>query len=74
MPGTQRTWEGTGTFSMTDVDVRDQRVPGGSTLPLQILVNSGTNSGNNTGWTFPLIDNCTGPYTWIGGVGQRWAR
>ncbi len=71
--GTQRTWEGTGTFSMTDVDVRDQRVPGGVTLPLQILVNSGTNSGNNTGWTFPLISTCNGPYTWIGGVGQRWS-
>ena len=49
VPGTQRTWEGPGTFSMTDVDVRDQKVPGGSTLPLQILVSSGTNSGNNTG-------------------------
>jgi CSLREA domain-containing protein len=69
---TQHTWEGTGTFSMTDVDVQDQKVPGGATLPLQILVNSGTNSGNNTGWTFPLISTCTGPYTWIGGVGQRW--
>jgi hypothetical protein len=56
---------------MTDVDVRDQSVPGGATLPLQILVNSGTNSLNNTGWTFNLT--CAGPYTWIGGTGQRWA-
>jgi CSLREA domain-containing protein len=69
--GTQRTWEGPGTFSMIDVDVQDQRVPGGVTLPLQILVNSGTNSLNNTGWTF--LNTCTGPYTWIGGVGQKWA-
>jgi len=73
VPGLQRTWEGTGTFSMVDVDVQDQRVPGGVTPPLQILVSSGTNSGNNTGWTFPLVATCTGPYTWIGGVGQRWA-
>ncbi len=69
--GTQRTWEGPGTFSMIDVDVQDQRVPGDVTLPLQILVNSGTNSTNNTGWTF--LTTCVGPYTWIGGVGQRWA-
>jgi hypothetical protein len=73
VPGLQRTWEGTGTFSMVDVDVQDQRVPGGVTPPLQILVSSGTNSGNNTGWTFPLINTCNGPYTWIGGVGERWA-
>jgi CSLREA domain-containing protein len=72
VPGTQRTWEGSGTFSMTDVDVRDQTVPGGSLLPLQILVNSGTGiAQNNTGWTFN--STCTGPYTWIGGSGQRWA-
>jgi CSLREA domain-containing protein len=72
--GTQRTWEGTGTFSMTDVDVRDQKVPGGVALPLQILVNSGTGvAQNNTGWTFLNTPaNCGGPYTWIGGVGQQW--
>jgi hypothetical protein len=56
---------------MTDVDVQDQKVPGPPILPLQILVNSGTNTGNNTGWTF--ADTCSGPYTWIGGAGQRWA-
>jgi hypothetical protein len=66
--GIQRTWVGTGTFSMTDVDVRDQKVPGGVTLPLQILVNSGTNSLNNSGWTF--LNTCAGPYTWIGGADQ----
>jgi len=69
--GTQRTWQGTGTFSMTDVDVQDQRVAGSPTLPLQILVNSGTDSTNNTGWTFR--NTYAGPYTWIGGDGQRWA-
>lgn len=64
---TQRTWSGTGTFSMTDVNVRDQKVPGGVTAPIFILVNSGTNAGNNTGWTF--VDQCTsGTYTWIGGT------
>lgn len=64
---TQRTWSGTGTFSMTDVDVKDQRVPGLPNPPLAILVNSGTNSTNNTGWTF--VNQCTaGTYTWIGGT------
>ncbi|HXI26238.1 MAG TPA: FG-GAP-like repeat-containing protein, partial [Pyrinomonadaceae bacterium] len=64
--GTQRTWSGSGTFSMIDVDVQDQKVP---TLPppAVILVNSGTPSGNTSGWTF--IDQCTsGTYTWIGGT------
>jgi CSLREA domain-containing protein len=75
--GTQRTWSspapGTGTFSMTDVDVQDQKVPGGlGTFPVQIVVNSGTGSAaNNTGWTF--VDTCTsGTYTWIGGANQDW--
>src|SRR5262249_46810511 len=67
---TQRTWTGTGTFSMTDVDVDYQKVPGGVTLPLQIIVNSGTDGGHNTGWTF--TNTCTGPYTWIGGPNQSW--
>lgn|GEM_PF-2901146 len=62
---TQRTWTGTGTFSMTDVDVADQVT---AAPPVFILVNSGTNSGNNTpGWTF--VNQCTaGTYTWVGGT------
>jgi CSLREA domain-containing protein len=65
--GTPRTWSGTGTFSMTDVDVADQKVPGVPTAPLAILVNSGVNSGGNTGWVF--VDQCTaGTYTWTGGT------
>ena len=69
--GTQRTWSGTGTFSMTDVDVQDQKVPGGLSRPLQIIVNSGTGAAaNNTGWTF--TNTCTGPFTWIGGANQDW--
>jgi len=64
---TQRIWSGTGTFSMTDVNVKDQKVPGLPNPPLSILVNSGTNAGNNNGWTF--VDQCTsGTYTWIGGT------
>ncbi len=63
----QRTWSGTGTFSMTDVAVDHQKVPGGLNPPLFILVNSGANNGNNTGWQF--VDQCTsGTYTWIGGT------
>jgi CSLREA domain-containing protein len=68
--GIQRTWAGPGTFSMTDVNVRDQRVPGGLSLPQEILVNSGTNAGNNTGWIFS--SGCDA-YTWIGAFGQDWA-
>src|SRR5262249_4820871 len=60
------TWSGTGTFSMIDVDVADQKVPA-VPPPALILVNSGTNSGNNNGWTF--VNQCTsGTYTWIGGT------
>src|SRR5207249_12020710 len=61
---------GTGTFSMTDVDVSYQKVPGGLSLPLQIIANSSTDSGHNNGWTF--TNTCNGPYTWIGGVNQSW--
>jgi CSLREA domain-containing protein len=71
VPGTQRTWSGAGTFSMTDVDVQDQKVPGLLALPLQIIVNDGTGAAaNNTGWNF--TSSCTGPYTWIGGANQDW--
>lgn len=48
--GTQRNWQGSGTFTMTDVDVRDQTVIGGT--PALISVSSGTDSGNNVNWFF----------------------
>ncbi len=48
--GTQRNWQGSGTFSMTDVDVQDQTAIGGT--PANIVVTSGTNSGNNINWLF----------------------
>jgi CSLREA domain-containing protein len=45
--GTQRAWSGAGTFTLTDVDVKDQA--GTAT----IAVRSGTDSGNNgANWTF----------------------
>ncbi len=46
---TQRTWSGAGTFTMVDVDVQRQGV--GAT-PGIITVISGTDSGNNTNWSF----------------------
>jgi hypothetical protein len=64
--GTQRSWSGGGTFSMKDVDVKDQA---GTAL---IGVNSGTNSGNN-GLNWVFISNCTsGAYTWSGTAGTDW--
>ncbi|MFS8086982.1 MAG: beta strand repeat-containing protein, partial [Acidobacteriota bacterium] len=68
--GTQRTWSGTGTFSMTDVDVQDQRTPV-APPPATIFVTSGTNTGNNTGWVF--LASCTsGSYVWTGTVSTDW--
>ena len=59
---TQRSWSGTGSFSMTDVDVSRQ---GGTAI---ILVRSGTDSLNNgVNWVF--IASCAGggnTYTWNG--------
>ncbi len=46
--GTQRNWQGPGTFSMTDVDVMDQTCLGGN--PGSITVVSGTDSLNNINW------------------------
>ncbi|HEX8187619.1 MAG TPA: carboxypeptidase regulatory-like domain-containing protein [Pyrinomonadaceae bacterium] len=47
--GVQRAWSGAGTFSLSDVDVRDQA----GTAP--VAVRSGTNSGNNgANWTFTV--------------------
>ena len=60
---TQQLWTGLGTFSMTDVDVKDQA---GTAL---IAVTSGTNSGNNgVNWTF--VGACPGAqtYTWVGPI------
>jgi len=48
--GAQRNWQGAGTFSMSDVDVKDQSASGGT--PAAIAVASGTNSGNNLNWLF----------------------
>jgi hypothetical protein len=71
-PGTARTWSGAGTFSMTDVDVQDQKVPV-TPPPLAIIATSSTNSGGNTGWVFTGDASCTsGTYTWSGGASQDW--
>ena len=48
--GTQRDWAGSGTFTMTDVDVQDQTATSGT--PSSISVTSGTDSGNNINWIF----------------------
>jgi hypothetical protein len=66
---TQRSWSGTGTFDLTDVDVSRQ---GGTAL---ITVKSGTNSGNNgANWTF--LPACVGAgqtvYTWTQAVDSNW--
>ena len=54
--GTQRSWSGSGTFKMVDVNVKDQ-----AGLAL-ITVYHGTNSGgNNSNWTFNA--SCTGAPT-----------
>ncbi|MDD2942629.1 MAG: hypothetical protein PHC51_06650 [bacterium] len=50
IPGTQRNWQGAGTFTMVDVDASDQTAIGGS--PAFINVSSGTDSGNNINWVF----------------------
>lgn len=71
--GAQRTWSGPGVFSLTDVDVRDQRVPGTPDPPLFITAVSSRDSGNNTGWTFTADSSCaSGYYTWVGGLGADW--
>ncbi|HEU4594438.1 MAG TPA: FG-GAP-like repeat-containing protein [Pyrinomonadaceae bacterium] len=47
--GVQRAWGGAGTFSLTDVDVRDQA---GAAA---VVVRNGTDSGNNgANWTFTV--------------------
>ena len=54
--GTQRSWSGSGTFNMVDVDVKDQAGTA------SITVYHGTNTGNNgANWTFNAT--CTGAPT-----------
>ena len=61
---TQRAWSGLGTFSMTDVNVKDQ------TGTAAITVTSGTNSGNNgVNWVFVGVCPAAQTYTWVGPIG-----
>jgi hypothetical protein len=46
--GTARPWSGSGVFTLTDIDVQDQN----STPAITVV--SGTDSGNNTSFTFAL--------------------
>lgn len=48
--GTQRNWQGAGTYSMTDVNAKDQTVIGGT--PVGINLVSSTNAGNNINFFF----------------------
>ncbi len=71
--GTPRTWAGAGTFSMTDVNARDQKVPTAPGPPLAIIATSSTDATGNTGWVFTGDLACTsGNYTWSGGASQDW--
>ena len=60
---TQRTLSGSGTFTFTDIDIQDMAV---GVTPGNINVTSGTNSGNNTGFTFLAGSSYK---TWDGGGG-----
>jgi hypothetical protein len=63
--GSQRAWTGSGTFTLSDVDVKDQ---GGSAI---ITPRNGTNSGNNgVNWLF--IGCAGGSYTWTPVVTGDW--
>jgi uncharacterized protein (AIM24 family) len=57
--GTQRSWSGSGTFNMVDVDVKDQ---GGTA---SITVYHGTNTGGNNGTNWTFNGTCTGAPTAI---------
>ncbi len=59
--GVQRNWQGAGTFSMTDVNVKDQTALGGT--PANITVSSGTNAGNNINWLFGGVTIAGTAYT-----------
>ncbi|MBI2889592.1 MAG: hypothetical protein HYY13_02295 [Nitrospirae bacterium] len=71
--GTNRNWLGSGTFTVYDVDVKDQ-----DTVGITINADSSTNSGNNgSGWSFS--SNCPVTKYWIGagagtfGDNTRWS-
>jgi Calx-beta domain/Right handed beta helix region/Domain of unknown function (DUF4214) len=62
--GTQRAWSGLGTYSLTDVDVKDQA---GTAI---ISVRSGANSGNN-GLNWLFVAQCNA-YVWSGAISTDW--
>lgn len=65
VPGTQRSWSGTGMFSLTDVDVKDQA----GTAP--IIVRNGTDAGNNgANWTFFATCTAGQTFTWSPAIGM----
>lgn len=65
--GFQRAWSGFGTFTMSDVDVKDQS---GTAI---ITVNSGTDSGTN-GLNWLFVPTCAGGiYTWNGATLADWS-
>ena len=55
--GTRRNWQGAGTFTMTDVQVKDQKCIGGT--PNRMAVTSGTDNGNNVNWLFDHLGTST---------------
>jgi CSLREA domain-containing protein len=64
---TQRAWSGSGTFTMTDVDVKDQA---GTAI---IIVKSGTDSGHNgLNWHFLSVAASCNAYTWTGAINSDW--
>ncbi len=60
---TQRNWQGSGSFNITDVNVSFQTCTGGT--PAKIYAVSSTNGGNNTNWVF-----LTSVRYWVGGAGN----
>lgn len=64
---TRRNWQGAGTFTMEDVDVKDQSCSGAPPIPANITVTSGTNSGNNINWIFGTNTVSGTVYNAIGG-------
>jgi len=66
--GTRRNWTGAGTFTMEDVDVKDQSCPGPT--PASITVTSGTDNGNNVNWIFGANTVSGTVYNSIGGATQ----
>jgi hypothetical protein len=62
--GTQRAWSGSGNFFLTDVDIKDQSA---GNPPSSITVFNGTDSGNNTNFSFVSGCNPTAAETTISG-------